>query len=148
MSTRGRTVAISAGIAVFAFTLGASLQGDLDKAQTPKSVPIPAPTVTVTASAAPQPAPSTPPQECVDYYLKAQELPAAVAAYEQNLGATKIAQNLAVQGVMRDSIKILNASRQALINLEATTNTALIDLHTLQAELEAGAKACQRASTP
>jgi hypothetical protein len=103
--------------------------------------------VTVTASAAPEPAPSVP-QECVDYYLKAQELPAAVAAYEQNLGATKVAQNLAVQGVMRNSITILNASRQALINLEATTNTALINLHTLQAELEAGAKSCQRASTP
>jgi hypothetical protein len=113
----------------------------------PREVPVPGPTVTVTASASAQPKAALPP-ECVQYYLKAQELPAAVAAYEKNLGDTAIIQNLAVQGIMNNSIKIMNASRQGMIDLQNATIQSLEDLNSLQSDLQTGASACRRASTP
>jgi len=116
------------------------------------SGPTPVPTVTVTASPSPQVTTPTvtvtvAPAACQLVAKQATQMNALVYKYEGFMGQTSAMQNLAVQGINQRSIKVLNASRQQLIDIENQTARVLVDIETLRNEMSISTADCQKGSS-
>jgi hypothetical protein len=115
------------------------------------SQPTPVPTVTVTASASPEPTPTVTvtvaPDACALVAKQALELNALVYRYEGLMGDTDRMQYTAVQGMNLNSIKVLNDSRQQMIDIKNRSTSTLIELQNLRLEMNFSIADCQKGSS-